>query len=83
MIINALHRNNASHRNNRMIIMLRKIKILFIYHLILPLKGAKFAKTHIDVKKAKPFAQLCKLCNVLFTAIQNTNRQSNSSKIYF
>ena len=41
MIINALHRNNASHRNNRMIIMLRKIKILFIYHLILPLIGAK------------------------------------------
>ena len=26
MIINALHRNNASHRNIRMIIMLRKIK---------------------------------------------------------
>jgi hypothetical protein len=37
MIINALHRNNATHRDNRMIIMLRKIKMLLIYHLILPL----------------------------------------------
>ena len=50
MIINALHhrnnnaaqRNNASHRNsNRMIIMPRKIKMLLIYHLILPLIRAK------------------------------------------
>ena len=47
MILNALHHNNASqqrnyasHRNYRMIIMLRKIKNainLLIYHLILPL----------------------------------------------
>ncbi len=41
MIINALHRNNASHRNTRMITMLRKIKMLLIYHLILPLIRAK------------------------------------------
>ncbi len=36
-VINALHHNNASHRNNRMMIMRRKIKMVLIYHLILPL----------------------------------------------
>ena len=40
-VVTIQQRNNASHRNNRMIIMLCKIKMLLIYHLILPLIRAK------------------------------------------